>query len=1282
MRILELIGDRHLILLLMHNGGYMRFRMNKAKASIFLSALFFSICVVTNLSAQSGTTSISGMVSDQNGSAVPGATVVLLNPDTGFSRSVVTGSDGKYNFPGIPAATYHIEVTASNFKKLVNTNAKALVDSPIELNLALEPGAVTATVDVTSNTIEAVVNTQDASLGNNFEPQQISQLPTDLRRVADLLTLQPGVTREGYVAGARSDQANVILDGVDINDQQNGGRTAQFQTSQDTVLRATAESVEEFRITTTNANANQGRSSGAQISLITKSGTNQFHGAGFYFYRPTAFSANNFFNNLDGVARPSLARDVFGGAIGGPIIKDKLFFFYTYEGQRETLGVPTCQVVPLATLGQGQLKFTGTTPSDPEGTAPHPITLSTAQLNSIYSQIPGGMNSAAIAALGSAASKYTANSSCAGDGVNTGGFRWNAPTTIAENTHIAKFNWNIDSKQSLFVRGNYQNDLTGGNAAFPDTPTTALWQHPYGFVVGHDWAISSNKFNNIRYGLTRQSFSTQGDSNLNAISFRNVFSPLSYSRTLNRITPTHNFSDDFTIIKGKHTIQLGENIRIIRNKRLDFGSAFDVGIMNNSYYGNSGRATSDAFGDAGYSIGPGFTSIVQNAATALIGRYTQYSGDFTYDLNGNVLPVGTPTTRNFATEEYDSYVQDIWKPWHNLTLTMGLRYSLDTPVYEKNGFEVVPTVTLGDFFEQRVASAANGVPYNALINFQKGGPVNNARGFYKMAWNNWQPSIAAAYTPNFGNGILKAIFGEEGKSVFRGGFRIVNDHFGEQLAVSFSALSSIGFTSSTTISPNTYDVTTNLGPLFTGFNQDIRTLPGVPAPPQRFSADVTPGCLAGTEPCDTSIEVALDGNIKTPRHYVWNVSWGRQLPGGMYFEASYIGRKARHLLAARDVMALNDLVDKQSGMDWYTAAGMLNNLRNANTPVSSVGAIPYFEHLFPGISGTFGIDGANSTQEIYGLVAHEGAGGYDLQDWTFVQSLIDDIGIYPNMFFHPQYGALTSYSSVGKSNYNGVTLSLRQRLGETLTYDINYTWSKSFDNASGLQTGSSYGSQFILNALRPDDNYAYSDFDVRNSLNANFIVQLPFGKGRQFFGDMNKYANVFLGGWQLAGIYRFNTGLPLSAPQDANQWATNWNVQSMGTLISPLTFKAIRSTRNVFADPQAALNSFRNAAPGETGPRNIFRLPGYSTLDLGLSKSFKMPWGDNHKLQLRWEVINAMNSQYFNADNFTTETYALPQDTQSADVPKDDSGNPLFGNIFTSIQGNPRRMQFGLRYSF
>ncbi len=1252
----------------------------KSNVLTFLIAICVSALLLGTVNAQSGASRIAGTVTDQNGAVVPGATVTVINPNTGFSRSTTTSDDGSYGFPGLQPATYRVEVTASSFKKSIVREVSALVDSTFTLDIKLELGEVSAIVDVTSNSIEAVINNQDATIGNNFQPEQITQLPTDLRRINDLLALQPGVTRDGYVAGGRSDQANITLDGVDVNDQQTGGRSSQFSTSQGSALRATTESIEEFRITTTGANANQGRSSGAQISLITKSGTNDIKGAAFYFYRPTAFSANRFFNNLAGIERPSLARHVYGGALGGPIKKDKAFFFYSFEGQYQKQGEPVNQVVPLAHMGQGSLKFRGTGPGCVGGNC----TLTQTMLNGIYNEV--GINPAAVAVFAGANSRYASNNTIVGDGLNTGGFLFNAPTIDKENTHIVRLDFNLTDNQQLFARGNYQWDNTAGISAFPDTPATSLWSHPYGFVVGHNWTISSDKINTFRYGYTRQAFSTQGDSSDNAITFRFVYSPLLYARTLSRITPVTNITDDFTWIKGKHTIQFGGNVRIIRNQRTDLGNAFDDATTNPSFYNLSGAVVSNVLTNAGYTIAGGDIPSVQAAATALIGRYSQYAGNFTFDLDGSTLDSGTPTNRNFATEEYDVYGQDIWKIGRNLTLTLGLRYAVSRPVYEKNGFQVVPSVRLGDLFERRAASAALGIPYNELVNFEKAGPANGGQGFYSMDWNNFQPRFAAAWSPNFENKFLKGLFGSQGDSTFRGGFSITNDYFGGQLAVSFDGLSSIGFTSSSGISANTYDVTGCGGgsfggtppcaPPFTGFGQNIRSLPGIDAPIQRFS---TPADEA------TRIESSLDGTIVSPTHYSWNASFGRTLPKGMYFEASYIGRSARNLFATRDVMALNNLVDPASGMDWYTAAGLLHDARAGNVPITSLAAIPYFENLFPNartaLAG-FGLPANNNTQAIFGLVSRD---GFDILDWTFVQLIIDDAtefglpvnpGLYPNMFFHPQYAAFSSFGTTAYSDYHGASFSLRQRLGKTLSYDVNYTFSKSLDNASGLQTGDSYGSQFILNPLRPDDNRAHSDFDTKHVVNANFLFDSPIGKGRKFFSNMNGALDAVLGGWALNGIVRWNSGQPFSAPFDQAQWATNWNAQSNGTRIRPVTFGSYRNTQNVFANPQQAFQSFRNARPGETGERNTFRLPGYSAVDLGLSKKFTMPWSETHKFEFRFEVFNVLNAQYFSAGGASRTSYGLPQDPETGEAPSN------FGKLYDETQGNPRRVQFGFRYSF
>jgi hypothetical protein len=1243
--------------------------------------------------SQAGTAGVSGTIRDNNGAVVPGATVRLLNTATGFERTTTTSSDGVYSFAAIPPATYTLEVTASGFKKLVNSGLVLAVDTNARFDSALEAGDVSAVVNVNATSIESIVNTQDAALGNNVNSEQIIQLPTDLRRVNDLLALQPGVTRDGYVAGGRSDQANITLDGVDINDQQSGGRSGSGDVTQDSALRATTESVEEFRITTVGANSNQGRSSGAQVSLITKSGTNNLRGAAFWFKRPTFGSANNFFNNLAGQPRPSLDRDVYGGAIGGPIIKDKLFFFYSYEGQYQTQQQSVNRVVPLAHIGQGTIRFNGTGPAGCSGGICN-VTVNTLR-NTVFTE--AGINQTVVNLMGDVTSRYPSNNTIVGDGLNTGGYLFNAPTTDKENTHIARFDWNPWDNQQIFVRGNYQSDNSTLAPAFEDTPQGNFWSHPYGFVVGHNWTISSNKINNFRYGLTRQAFSQQGDSSDNNMFFRFVFAPRLYTRTLDRVTPVHNITNDYTWIKGDHTVQVGGNVRIIRNQRNTYANAFDNAVTNPSWYAESGAVLDGAFNAAGYSIDGGDIASVQAASAALIGRWNDYGAAYTFDRDGSILPAGSPSSRSFATEEYDTYVQDVWKMNSQLTLTMGIRYAVSRPVYEQNGFQVVPSVRLGDYFETRRQYAETGVPYNEPIQFQLAGPANDGPGFYSMDWNNWQPRIAAAWSPQFKSGFLGKLFGKNGESVIRGGFGITNDYFGGQLAVSFDGLSTIGFTSESSIGANTYDVTTAnglpLAPLITGFNQDVRSFPFLEPPVQRFDT-----------PADQQqrIESSLDSTITSPTHYTWNVSWGRQLPKGMYFEASYIGRAARDLFGSRDIMALNNLRDPVSGMDWYEAAGILHDLRLTNTQISAIQPIAYFENLFPQLGARFwGNPNLSSTQAVYRLVARRcvnnaprvngvcptgtAIGGSNILDWTYVQALIDDDcsvnddctgGAWSNMFFHPQYAAFSAFGTFAKSNYHGGTFSMRQRLGNVLRYDLNYTFAKSMDDVSGLQTDGSYGGQFLLNPLRPEDQYALSDFDVRHSINANFLFDVPIGRGRAWFGDMNRLADAFAGGWSLSGIFRWNTGQPFSPPFDQAQWATNWNVQSNGFRTGPIDYGVVRDTQNIFADPQAAFNAMRNARPGETGERNTLTGPGFSVLDLGLSKSITMPWSEEQKLQLRWEVFNVTNVQYFAINNITRASYGLPQDPQLG------TAGANFGKIMTDIQGVPRRMQFGLRYSF
>ena len=1278
----------------------------------FLLLLSCHVAVV----AQNATSSVQGVISDPQGNVVAGASVTLTNTAKNFNRTQTTTDTGTYAFTLIPPDEYTVEVEAQGFKKAVRTTVRALVAKPTELNIQLEIGNVSEVVTVSAGTGEVLINKQDATLGNNFVNSQITQLPLEARSPLALVTLQPGVTREGYVAGARADQSNLTLDGVDINDAQtnaivgtegptqipNGG--SQLTNAQNhPVIRLNAEAIEEFRVTTTNANANQGRSSGAQISLVTKSGSNEWHGALFEANRNTATTANDFFNNRSGIERPALIRNTFGGAIGGPIVKDRFFFFYSYEERRDIsqTPIPLARTVPLASLGRGEVRYLNVNKTI--------TTLTAAQVASIFPA--AGLNPLAISALAQAAAKYPANDTSVGDGLNTGGFRFNAPTPVKLHSHASRFDLNLTEKQQVFLRTNIIYDLTGGVPQFPDTPAPNLWEHPWGIVAGHTWTLSNRFVNNFRYGLTREAYSQQGDSGENATRFRFVFSPVldPSVRTTNRTTPVHNITDDFSWVSGNHTMQFGENIRLISNKRQSFANAFDNAITNPSGYFGGGNSISDAidrFGseNLGAALDPGFTDAVQAAVVALVGRFSQYSALFTFNHDGTILPPGSPADRDWRTREYDVYGQDVWKVRPNLTLTYGLRYSISDPVWEANGFETGTDIPLTDFFEKRLAGAAAGVPFNDPISIVLTGKANGKRPLYDRDKNNFQPRVAVAWSPSFKSGFLGKFFGGNGASVIRGGFGITNDYYGQQLAVTFDLNNALGFSTSQNINVNTYSLPDIYGgggprplaPLFTGFGQGVRTLPNITLPGNLTFPQTAPFTTA------RPIQSSLDQRLVAPINYSWNVTFERELPKGLVVQASYIGRSARNLIASRDVMALNNLVDPKSGMDWYTAAGMLEQLRVAGVSVASVSQIPYFANIFPADLAQrlndfyFGGDvldpTLNQTQAVFVMGSRSIFGN----DWTDTQDALDQAvngssSTPHNLFFQPQYGALSSFSSIARSNYHAGTISVRERLGTTLTMDFNYTLSHSLDDASGLSTAGAFGGAFIVNPVLQNQSYANSDFDIRHIINMNAVWQLPFGKGRPFLSGGNRWVDGVLGGWQLSGIFRWNSGLPVgfygdSGPFDNSRWATNWNVQSNVVRIRDVEACPDRGGAITDVNPsgapklfgcntQEAYDSFRNARPGETGDRNVFRVPGYVDLDVGLGKSFTMPWSERQKLQIRVESFNVTNTQRLGQYNTGRSGFGVNLKPSTAKPPT------VWSN-FTAIQGSPRVMQFGFRYEF
>lgn len=452
-----------------------------------LLAILMIACFTPALFGQAFS-SLAGTVTDPTGAVIPGVAITIVNTQTGLQRETTSNAEGRYSFPQVLPGAYQLTAKSPGFADVVIKDIQLLVNSPVTLNVVFEKlGGVTETVQVEATAIQ--INTTDATLGNAVGTQTILELPFYARNVVNLLMLQPGVTQDGQVAGGKSDQANVTLDGVDVNDQVN-------RSAFTSVLRVTLDSVQEFRTTTTNANADQGRGSGAEVSMVTKSGTNEFHGSLYEYNRNDKFAANNFFSNRSGVERPALKINVFGGSIGGPIVKNKAFFFVNFEGRRDASASVQTRTVPTDNMRQGVVTYhdkTGAlrtigpddikTYADPAGIGVNPAVLK------VFNEYPRG------------------NMPGTGDGMNTISFRFNAPRHDKQDTYIARFDYTIDgaAKHQLFLRGNLQNDHAGGVPQFPgQPPRSETLANNKGIAAGYTWIARPNMVNTFRYGLTRQ----------------------------------------------------------------------------------------------------------------------------------------------------------------------------------------------------------------------------------------------------------------------------------------------------------------------------------------------------------------------------------------------------------------------------------------------------------------------------------------------------------------------------------------------------------------------------------------------------------------------------------------------------------------------------------------------------------------------------------------------------------------------------------------------------------
>jgi len=1252
------------------------------------------------LFAQTATSSLRGTVTDPQGSVIMGASVDLERAETGYHSAHTTDKSGAYEFLQVPPGTYTLTVQSSGFRKQVAT-VPLLVDQPSTLNMTMTVATATSTVEVDAGTAAATLNTTDASIGNAVDEKTVEALPMEGRNVPDLLSLQPGVlylghninqdndSRSGAVAGARSDQGNVTLDGLDNNNQIKGYAFTG-------VLRSTLDSVEEFRVTTTNNGADSGRSSGAQVNVVTRGGTNQLHGSLYEYNRNTLTAVNNWFNKEAEIlaGEPNvpgkLIRNTFGGAVGGPFRKDRLYYFANFEMQRTAEAQQETQVVPNAQFRAGGISYPYNMPGGGQGTQ----TLSPAQ----FAELDPHCSSLGTCPWGPGDdpnilkvfnSYPLPNGSLAGDGYNTASFTWAAPNPINLATYISRMDYAISDRHHLFVRGNLQDDSASSPPQFPgQVPSNVNRDNSKGFAVGETWSITQNTVNNARVGFSRQGFSNRGAGTSPYVTLASVSNPVAENYSATTHVPSTNIIDDYSWIKGKHNFQFGVNYRLVHAISDTNAYSFNSASSSAGEYFDSLANTGQDLDPSAYpalgfpDVATSFNNSYSYAAMNLAGVVASATLNYVYKVNkdktGSLLPEGAYVNRDYKANQFEYYLQDTYQLTPKLTITFGIRQALNQTPYEVNGQQVSPDISVNSWFDTRVAGAKLGESVQPNFGYVLSGKANGGKPMWPMQKWLIAPRVGAAYALN-------------AKTAIRVGGGMSYDNFGLSIANLVSTQGSAGLLGSEQTLAGW--VSTQAAPRFTGLNDIPLAASGLQPPPSTIKFPFVQGF--GSE---ASIFTVDDG-VKAPHSFEADLSIQRELPGHLTLETDYVGRFGRRTLQNRDLGMPLDLVDPKSGMDYFQAADLLENeyyaqIRASSGNTSAVSAsgiqpIAYWEDLFPDAAGTAangtGTPGYTATQNIFN---HFATNPLNASYGIYSMDILCNPGCggTNNRYYASQYSDMFTISSIGTSSYHSGQLIVRHPMSHGLQADASYTFSKSIDLGSDAErNGGTYNSTSItgyqsfsqiINPFKPKLNRAVSDFDTRHLLTVDWVYQLPFGSGQELLSHSNGFLNALVGGWQLTGLGRWTSGLPFGDQIGAG-WVTAWSYQSFLVKSGPVKMRKHLIPGvgpQAFDNPQALENGVITAAanapvrfpiPGEAGTRNAFRGDGFFGIDSGLNKSWNV-W-ERTSLKFSWEVFNVTNSVRFDVN----PNYGIQS---------------LFGNgnlgVYQSTLTQPRIQQFSLRANF
>ena len=1241
--------------------------MRNPIAKIF--PLLFVLLISAQLMRAQDVASMTGAVTDATGAVIPGTLVTLSNPSTGVSYTQTTDNLGSYRFLSVPPNPgYKVTFAHAGFTTQVVSDITLNVATTRTQNARLAVGGTSQTVQVSAGSDIVTLDTTDSAIGNNIDVEALNDLPVYDRStgIATLFVQQPGVDSfQGAVTGARIDQSSVTVDGLDVNDIAAGGTFSIIAT-------APVDSVEQFTGTVAGLVSSVGTGSGADFALVTKSGTNKFHGNVNEYHRDTTTAANTWFNNLNGLRRTPLIRNQFGGDIGGPIKRDKLFFFFDLADSKIVQSASSEPTIPLSYFRGGSLNYINSGTGCGDNTritslTSLPACISTLSATDLAALDPAGtgFDSSVISYI---STRYPINSTAnaavdlsGGDGVNTAGYRFTYANPDNRITYVGRVDYNLTPTQRIFGRFT----ITRRNAIesapeFPTDPVTHPYiDHSYGYVVSHVWDIGKNKVNQFYYGdnISKLSFPDNfNPTGANQYSFSGLSGPYTAFDGQQRRVPIPVVRDDFNWQHGAHSLTIGGSFKFIKT---------NSNLINNFNFVYAGLQGSALTGGLDSTVRPGDINIDTNSvalndydqlfATGL-GVIGDISTNFNYDNKGAALPAGSGGPRAYRFFETEMYVGDTWKVTKKLTLSYGLRYQLYSVPYEAHGDESVPIaypsngvdngLDLDTFIKDRLAQSAAGDESNTglpIYSYVLGGKVNHGPNLYGMSYKDFAPRLAFAYTP----------FNSQ-KTVFNGGAGIVYDRtvinainfLQDQISFLFSNSNTNQFGAATVDDSLATD--TRLG-------ANLSYPAAINPAPSPIASPYTPYVDGSGFPyglAEGSTGFVISPNLKDPYSIALNFGVQQEIPGHMILKVNYVGRLGRRLLADADANQVIDVPDFTGGST-QTMAGAFADLTTqlrAGATSHTVTAEPWFEDVLGAYQGVRGTN-TKLVAAMVGQLAKRGDISDSLQTMAAYSDFYGYDGFLPtNIGIPSQFGTNAYLTNKGSSNYHGLLLTLDKNISQGLRFEFNYTWSHSIDNTSLSANNNSLfsNSGFICDILRPRACRASSDFDVRQEITSNFTYDLPFGRGKMFAANSPRLLDEAIGGWSFSGLPVYRTGLALTPYSDAylasfdNQDPAIFtgNKADLKTKVNvDYTTNTVYGFAGGAAGAAKVLAEFRGPIGLEYGQRNLVRGPGAFFFDAGLGKKFPI-LEDKLNLQFRADAFNLFNHPNFGPLNMNIVTNA------------------------------------------